>query len=161
MFGCQSEMETLGCRLTYISGRRRVDFFWTLRVEFQAMRPRATSSLRSRYDEDLAGNSMDQRPASLDYRPPGNGRSRAKTQFLWGLVGGSIFSAAFWLFWWHMNSLPQTDSNALTVVPAVKFGIAVVCFFNPKWTSFGAGILVSIAVGFMIFCGLCFANFKI
>ncbi len=80
--------------------------------------------------------------------------------FLMGLICGSIFSGAVWPFTWH-----YIDSGAgswlMVAVPAVKLVAAVTCMCFPRWRPLGAGIFISMIVGFMIFFGVCASNFKI
>jgi hypothetical protein len=46
---------------------------------------------------------------------------------------------------------------SLSVV-AIKFVTFISCMFLRRWRTFGVGILVSIALGFMIFFGVCTMN---
>ena len=105
-------------------------------------------------------------PEPLEYRGagsggPGDGPS-PKALFLYGLLAGSLVSGAVWPWWWHLanaNNPPNGNWMMLLVaIPATKVLIAIVCFFYPRWRALSAGLLTSIAVGFLIFFGLCAIN---
>ena len=95
----------------------------------------------------------------IGYR--GHGGSDAPRErplrMLWGFLAGSGISTLAWVGGWQ--PLVANDSGAaLWIVPAVKFLAAVVFLFVPGWRLFGAGLLVSIAMGFLIFFVTCLAH---
>jgi hypothetical protein len=67
-----------------------------------------------------------------------------------GLLIGVAASAVAWgLLWNHM-------SGALIIVVIVaKLGIGIICLMQRNWRPFGQGLIVSIAVGCLIFFGRC------
>src|SRR4051812_13133023 len=92
--------------------------------------------------------------------PPPPGRSSGSSkQLLWGLLLGSAVSAIIWVAGW--NLLMGTGRSAdylLLVVPGVKVLAGLACLTVRSVRSFGVGILLSIAVGFLIFFGSCFVH---
>ena len=101
--------------------------------------------------------------ASSDYRPPGHDPTlshpaRTGTLFLIGLVAGSVASLIFWPTAWNSGS-PIVLLLWLFVL--AKLVVATVLFWFGDTRAIGAGLLVSLIIGFMIFFGVCAANFKI
>src|SRR5688500_8500136 len=68
-----------------------------------------------------------------------------------GLMTGVAVSAIVWYLGWG----PLVDSSfgavTLWLVPSLKGVAALVLLFVPGWRSFGAGLLLSIALGVLIF----------
>jgi hypothetical protein len=102
-------------------------------------------------------------PPNLDYRPPEPRGSRNpwatnSLKLLAGFGAGVLLSTAVWVFGW--NPLPRrgSDSVAYTVL-GIKTLACVVLMFIPGWRSLGAGVLLSIGVGVLIFIGTCGGNF--
>src|SRR5947207_1555269 len=86
-------------------------------------------------------------------------RKSAAPQLLWGLGIGSAVSAIVWLAGW--NALFATGRSAdwlLVAIPGGKIVAGIACVVTPRWRSFGIGLLLSIAVGFLIFFGACFVH---
>lgn len=106
---------------------------------------------------------MDRPP--LDYRsepppPPSPWRASPAIRLLAGFLTGTALSAAVWTGGW--TPLVQRGSgDILWIVPAVKVLASVVCLCIPGWRSFGAGVLASLAIGFLIFFVTCAANLKV
>lgn len=98
----------------------------------------------------------------LDYRSPGrepaSHRSRgAGRRFVIGLVAGSVASLIFWPAVWNSSGGPVF---ILWFILAKLGAVAILFCFDGK-REIGAGLLVSLLIGFMIFFGVCAANFKI
>lgn len=87
----------------------------------------------------------------LDYSP---GR-----RFMMGLLLGTGVSGIVWLP--GMPALFNSSGDALFQVAfallGLKFLSFIVCMFLPRWRAFGAGLLVSMVTGVMIFFGVCLA----
>ena len=100
----------------------------------------------------------------LDYQsqpppPPGPRPVSPALRLLAGFLAGTALSAAVWIGGW--TPLVQRGSgDILWVVPAVKVLASVVCLCIPGWRSFGAGVLASLAIGFLIFFVTCAVNLK-
>ena len=75
-----------------------------------------------------------------------------------GLVAGSVASLIFWPTAWN-------SGNPIVLLPwlfvLAKLVVATVLFWFGDTRAIGAGLLVSLIIGFMIFFGVCAANFKI
>ena len=99
-------------------------------------------------------------PSGLNYqsapRPggPKHGGFRAG-QFFLGLALGTLFSAVVWIAGWDFLS----GAGALGV-PLVKSGTGVGLLLVPGRWSAGGGVLVSLALGFLIFFGTCASHLK-
>ncbi|HET6249776.1 MAG TPA: hypothetical protein VFE47_18950 [Tepidisphaeraceae bacterium] len=80
-------------------------------------------------------------------------------RFFAGLLLGAAVSAILWVGGWKYVTTGYSGLLIL-IVPAIKLiaGITLVCI--RRWRAFGAGILVSIALGVLIFFGACVANFN-
>jgi hypothetical protein len=109
----------------------------------------------------------EQHPPPLDYARPGGTpppipSGGAGRFLLLGLAAGSVVSAITWILGW--NALVNRGNGAaLFIVPGIKVLAAIVllCFRAPQYRPgrfFGLGLLLSIAVGFLIFFGSCFAH---
>ena len=93
------------------------------------------------------------RPALITTQQAGS----AVVRFLAGLGTGAAISLVFWGLGWHAFVANKFDSgiSALFLVPGGKLVVATVCMFFRGWRAFGAGLLVSIGLGVMIFFGSC------
>ncbi|MDB5291812.1 MAG: hypothetical protein JWL69_3053 [Phycisphaerales bacterium] len=104
------------------------------------------------------------RPTPLEYRTAGAARSPEERRKIWrrffgGLILGTLVSAVIWVA--GFDRLVNHGSGlALFLVPGVKFGAGITALCMRGWRSFGAGILVSIALGFLIFFGMCASSLK-
>jgi hypothetical protein len=88
---------------------------------------------------------LPRRPGSFDFR-----------QFIWGIVVGTALSAVVWIVGW--KAMEKMDNIfLLLVLPIAKLIAATWLMFVPPWRAFGVGIYVSLALGFLIFFGRCFA----
>jgi hypothetical protein len=94
------------------------------------------------------------------YRPPERGprgpdrHPGAAPKLLAGLMAGSLVSVALWVFGWHPP--PQRENTKLAYgVMMLKAVVAVLLMVVPQFRMFGAGILLSIGIGFLIFIGTC------
>jgi len=106
---------------------------------------------------------MSQQPPPLNYAPPNVTPPQPAGRYLvWGLIIGSAMSAIMWIAGW--NPLVEGGNGvALYIVPGTKLVVAItlICLRGPgrrPARMFGVGILLSIAVGFLIFFGSCFAH---
>ena len=92
-----------------------------------------------------------QSPLPLPLPPP---PGRNVLRFFIGLIAGTAVSAVVWLIGFQTPD-SAFGSGAVLILPTIKIvgGIACLCF--PGWRSLGAGILVSLALGFLIFFGMC------
>ncbi|HZK81463.1 MAG TPA: hypothetical protein VFC46_10360 [Humisphaera sp.] len=88
--------------------------------------------------------------------PPLPPPSAGKT-LLWffvGLIAGTALSAIVWVG--GFKSMDSTfASGAILIIPAVKLTTGIIFLCRRGWRSLGAGILVSLALGFLIFFGVC------
>ena len=85
----------------------------------------------------------------LDYSP-------AK-RFWMAVLGGSIVSAAVWILGGKAMFKGSGDAlmfAAFTLL-GIKFFTFIGCLFVERWRLFGVGLFVSMAVGVMIFFGVC------
>jgi len=104
---------------------------------------------------------MEQSPQiPLNYQPAGGQGSPSAPRFVTGLVTGSLVSGVIWPLWWLSPDQINQGNWAwlLLAVPGAKFLGTIVCLFYPRWRTFGAGLLASIGIGFLIFFGLCAAD---
>lgn len=93
-------------------------------------------------------------PEPLDYSP-------VKRFFMGTLIGTGV-SAAIWIGGQKMFS--GTGDAALIValsILGIKFVAFITCMFLRRWRTFGVGLLVSLALGFLIFFGVCTVNLNI
>jgi hypothetical protein len=109
-------------------------------------------------------------PPPLNYRSPSDdpAPSRQARSFhlarmssngrrlLAGLGVGTLVSLLVWVGGWK-----YVNEQALLLVPCVKLLAGVVLLCIRGWRAFGTGIILSIAIGVLIFFGQCAANFKI
>jgi hypothetical protein len=91
--------------------------------------------------------------------PPRRGWSTGM-QMLAGLGLGTLVSLIIWVGGWRYINEGKGVS-LIVIVPLVKLiaGVTFLCFRG--WRGFGGGILLSIALGFLIFFVTCAANLKI
>jgi hypothetical protein len=101
-------------------------------------------------------------PLPVDYRryqtpePGNNGR-----RFFAALMIGTAISAIAWTAGWKSIERGGVAVVLLGVIPLAKFivGITLVCFRGRR--SFGAGLLASIGVGFLIFFTNCATRLRL
>ena len=111
--------------------------------------------------------SEEHQPPSLNYRspddkPPGS-KGLATRRFFMGLAGGTLFSGIVWFVLFELakghGRSADFGSTAVFcgafVVPILKIGAAVSAFRKPGWKNCGAGILLSLILGLLIFLGMC------
>jgi hypothetical protein len=102
-------------------------------------------------------------PAALGYQPVGmmppapSGR-RFLWLFLIGALGGAAVSAVAWIAGW--NLINGNAGFVVFVVPALKLAAAIPLLCFRRWRGLGAGLMVSIALGFLIFFGTCMTHLK-
>ena len=96
------------------------------------------------------------RPPLITTRPVGS----AALRFLAGLGAGAAVSLIIWGLGWNALEGNSNGFTAIFIVPGLKLLAAVVCMFFRGWRAFGAGLLVSIGVGAMIFFGSCMYHYK-
>ena len=101
-------------------------------------------------------------PTTLNYQSPGasggpvQSSSTIVLRFFIGLGLGAIVSTIIWIAGW--NVVNKSNGSPLLIVPGIKLVAGIVCVCFRGWRSFGAGILVSIALGALILFGSCFAH---
>jgi hypothetical protein len=78
-------------------------------------------------------------------------------RFFIGLLIGIAGSVVVWIVGWE-RFVDKGSGLAILIVPGLKLVAGMTFIFIPRWRSFGAGILVSIALGFLIFGGMLFTN---
>jgi len=100
-----------------------------------------------------------QQPGAMRPADPSSGGRRFLRLFLIGAIGGAAVSAAAWIGGWE--AINGNAGFLLFIVPGIKLaaGIPLLCF--RKWRGLGAGLMVSIALGFLIFFGTCMTHLKI
>ena len=76
-------------------------------------------------------------------------------QFFVGLLLGGAASGVVWALGWERYMGSGSNGWAILAVPGVKLMAAIVCFCLPGWRGLGAGILLSIALGTLIFFVTC------
>jgi hypothetical protein len=104
---------------------------------------------------------MEQPPQPpLDYRPPPTPGPPVAHPFFLGLIIGSVISAIAWTLLWSSvgQDMPNNRIWIIFAIPSLKLIFAMVCLLDARWKRFGAGLLTSIAIGFLIFFGLCANN---
>jgi hypothetical protein len=76
-----------------------------------------------------------------------------------GLVLGTLVSLGVhaWV-WSHSDSTSNAIPIVLCILVGGKLVASVAAMFSRQWRPVGAGLLTSMATGFLIFFGLCFAN---
>src|SRR4051812_23319865 len=102
---------------------------------------------------------MSQQPPPIDYSRPRPVEplphvNRAKRYFLAVLIGTAVSGLA-WALGFHASNPSGNGIVALMVIlPGIKLltGITLLCFRG--WRSAGAGVITSIALGFLIFFGM-------
>ena len=102
-------------------------------------------------------------PLPVDYRryqspEPGHNNGR---RFVTALLIGTAISAIAWTAGWKSIERGGVAITLLAVIPLGKFiaGITLVCFRGRR--AFGAGLLASIGIGFLIFFTNCAARLKL
>lgn len=104
---------------------------------------------------------MDTQPPPIDYhRPDPRSPMGPGAKFLIALVIGTLASGAVhswvWLGPGKDSSSPPYVIGALVIL---KIAFSLGGMFSRQWRA-AAGLLVSLVTGFMIFFGLCAANFR-
>ena len=100
---------------------------------------------------------MTQRPVIPPYAPrPGNG---PPISGVWiGLAAGAAISAVVWGVAWHPIMDGPHGMTWLIAIPLAKLVIAVLLTGFAETRTVGAGLLLSIGLGILIFFGSCFAH---
>jgi hypothetical protein len=88
--------------------------------------------------------------------PPG----RIILQFFAGLLGGGAISAVVWILGFNAVTGPGNGGLLLLIVPGVKLAIGITFLCIRGWRMLGGGILLSIALGFLIFFFTCVSQIK-
>ncbi|HWE00974.1 MAG TPA: hypothetical protein VG326_01095 [Tepidisphaeraceae bacterium] len=103
-------------------------------------------------------------PNALSYQAPGQGPplpplSAAQTLrlFFAGLTLGTALSAIVWIIAFRFE-IGMFAGGAMVVIPLLKLSTGIIFVCRRGWRSLGAGILVSLALGFLIFFGVCAAH---
>ena len=105
----------------------------------------------------------EQQPPKLNYSTPGT-ESRIPLyhpvrRLFVAIVIGCIISALVWGLGWHYFD-QGGGTYLIFLVPGVKIVAAIVLLFYRQWRTFAAGLLVSVALGALIWMAACFANFR-
>lgn len=103
------------------------------------------------------------RPPTVEYgyanyaQPPVSAAQTLKWMGI-GLGVGSLISALLWIPIWAFDKQGNVALPIALVVLGIKFvgGVVGLCFAG--WRALGGGVLLSIAIGFLIFFGACAAN---
>jgi len=105
-------------------------------------------------------------PQPLPYRRPDRLPQPPDPESTWqrfvaGIGIGTAVSAVLWIG--GLASRRYVPASVIfglgsVVVPGTKFVVGLSLLSNPPWRRFGAGLLVSMAVGFMILCGVCWVG---
>jgi hypothetical protein len=109
---------------------------------------------------------LEQPPHDLNYQRPGLPPSPRSPEpargvkFFGGLGLGGMISLVGWNYGW--NTFTESSSPLMMfLIPGIKIAAAVAFMFVPRWRSFGAGLLLSIGLGLLIFLGVCAAKFEL
>jgi len=89
------------------------------------------------------------------YQPPPLDYSPLKRFFLGILLGTGVSGIAYFGGMSLFNDNGDTIFMVCLSILAIKFIAFITCMFLSGWRTFGMGLLVSIALGFMIFFGVC------
>jgi hypothetical protein len=93
--------------------------------------------------------------------PRDRGKRGDGAKFLYGVLAGTALSTITYLLAWGSDGRGDRAMGAAIILLAVKAIAAFIAFFIPGMRTFAGGVLLSIAFGFLVFFGLCAANFKI
>lgn len=80
-------------------------------------------------------------------------------QLVIGLVLGTAVSAAIWILGW--DAFEKSNAYqwfALGTIFGLKIFVGIGLLFFRRWRFVGIGLLISLAMGFLIFFGTCFAH---
>jgi hypothetical protein len=88
--------------------------------------------------------------------PPVSARLTLRWFFI-GLLSGTALSAIVWIFAFKAME-GAFAGGAMLAIPILKLSTGITCLCLRGWRSLGAGILVSLALGFLIFFGVCAAH---
>lgn len=86
-------------------------------------------------------------------RPPGP--RQAWLRFVAGFATGTLFSLIAWRWCW--DAILGIGCVAIVGVPVMKMAFGIALTSDVRWRTFGAGVLLSMAIGALIFahqCGL-------
>lgn len=105
-------------------------------------------------------------PEPLDYHnrgppPPDYDPRAARRQFVAGVAIGTLASAVLWVGGAMLRPGQVLGAVlfglAYVVVPGTKLALGASFLHQPQRKSFGAGLLVSLPIGLLIFCGVCWS----
>jgi hypothetical protein len=102
-------------------------------------------------------------PLPINYRSPqdrepgSGGRTAAK--FFGALIGGSALSAIAWIGGWNFID-KGNGAFLIGVVPGLKLAASIPLFCFRGYRAYAAGLLTSLAVGFLIFFCTCATHLK-
>ena len=98
---------------------------------------------------------MESEPIHLPHSSP----RRSVAPLLWGLAVGTAVSAILWgAGWTQLMGTGRSHDELLLIVPGLKFLAGGICLAFPGARRFGIGLLISIAVGFLILVGSSFIH---
>lgn len=100
---------------------------------------------------------MSQPPLIPPYSP-GPGSSSRTGGLLVGLVAGAAVSLVVWGVAWHATVESSHGPVWLIAIPLLKLVVAAALLAFARTRRVGAGLLISLALGFLIFFGSCFAH---
>ena len=95
--------------------------------------------------------------ASHDVRPV---KSRGDQVLIGLAIGAGVSLIAWGLGWETVLASDSTFWTALSIVGAIKVVGGCATLFLRRWRWIGAGLLISLALGPLIFFGSCFAHIK-
>jgi hypothetical protein len=81
-------------------------------------------------------------------------------EFLGGAAAGTIVSAVTWIITFYADKTGSSILIFLVLIPVVKVAMSITFLCLHRWRMLGAGILVSLPLGALIFFGVCASNIK-
>jgi len=102
-------------------------------------------------------------PPKLNYSTPGTEAPvplyHPVRRFFVAIIIGCIISGVVWGLGWHYFD-QGGGAYLIFLIPGIKIVAAIALLFYRQWRTFAAGLLVSVALGALIWMAACFANFK-
>lgn len=103
---------------------------------------------------------------AMDYENPADRKRPDVVQgvgwnFLAGLCLGVLVSAVVWIVGWDAFQHSPRIAYLMWGLPIGKLLAAIAIIFVPRWRGFGIGLLVSVAIGALIFGFMAITTCKI